>query len=185
MSALSIEAATAAVAAARRDEIAVVTMSALPFWPTRADDYRLVGLMGAAGSIGLGLALGTSGRGVWVVDGDGSLLMQLGILAAVATAAPADLVHIVLANGVYAISGQQPTPGPSSWVQLFEGAGYATARRCETADEIAAALTARCAGPRGIEIVCNGQRPVFPPGGFDIDPAAEAERVRAALADTF
>ena len=53
------------------DAIAVLTMSPMAFWgESRPLDFRLLGTMGAAASIGLGIALGTPDRTVWVIDGD-------------------------------------------------------------------------------------------------------------------
>jgi hypothetical protein len=177
--------------AAGRAPIVVVTMSALPYWPAADEDFRLVSLMGSAGAIGLGLALGRPDRDVWVIDGDGSLLMQLGVLAAIGAAAPARFAHLVIANGVYAISGEQPTPGPASWPGLFLGAGFASAVECRAAEEIEDALAPASGegrrgtvggGPAGIAVICEPVRPQFPAGAFDVDPAAEARRVRTALA---
>jgi thiamine pyrophosphate-dependent acetolactate synthase large subunit-like protein len=186
---LSIPAAIAAIARARQgaraaggSPIVVVTMSALPYWPADDADYRLVNLMGSAGAIGLGLALGRPDRPVWVIDGDGSLLMQLGVLAAIGAAAPAGFAHLVIANGVYAISGEQPTPGPASWPQLFQGAGFPSVVECRTGEEIERALSHSSEGPLGIAIVCDPARPQFPAGAFDVDPAGEARRVRSTLA---
>ena len=116
------------------DAIAVLTMSPMAFWgESRPLDFRLLGTMGAAASIGLGIALGTPDRTVWVIDGDGSLLMQLGVVAAVADAAPENYVHVVIDNGIYAISGAQPTPAPRDWAALLEGAGYRDSGRVRDA----------------------------------------------------
>ena len=180
---LSVQDACAALHAEREDELCVLTMSAIAFWPDRrADDYRLLGLMGGAASIGLGLALGCPDRGVWVLDGDGSLLMQLGALSAIGDAAPARLVHVVLANGIYAVSGAQPTPGETDWTALFLGAGYADAVTCRSAEEIPGALRRADRGPLGLAIACTGERPAYPPGMFGFSAAAEAQRLRDALA---
>ncbi|MCW2985811.1 MAG: ilvG 1 [Conexibacter sp.] len=182
---LTIEEACAVLAAERDDALAVLTMSAIAYWPkARQDDYRLMGLMGSAGAIGLGLALGVGpDRPVWVLDGDGSLLMQLGILAAVSDAAPPNYVHVVFDNGIYAISGAQPTPGPVDWAALFRAAGYASGVACTTAEELRTAIQASADedGPAGIAVLCDGTRPAYPAGAFDVPVASEAHRVRAAL----
>ena len=60
--------------------------------------------MGSASSIGLGIALAQPNKKVIVMDGDGSLLMQLGSLVTIAGAAPENLYHFVFENGVYATS---------------------------------------------------------------------------------
>src|SRR5262245_61119578 len=82
--------------------------------------------MGGASSLGLGMALARPDRRVLVLDGDGSLLMQLGSLATVAGAAPRNLVHFLFKNGVYHTSGAQRIPGGLSvdFVMMARGAGY-------------------------------------------------------------
>lgn len=74
----------------------------------RPEHFYMLGSMGMASSIGLGLAL-TQPRPVFVVDGDGSLLMNLGSLATIAHQAPNHLHLIVVDNGVYGSTGDQPT----------------------------------------------------------------------------
>jgi phosphonopyruvate decarboxylase len=181
---MDVAQATQAVEAERGDALAVVTMSPLAFWQdARPDDFRLMGTMGAAGSLGLGLALGRPDRRVWVLDGDGSLLMALGVTSAIAGAAPANLTHIVVDNGVYAISGAQPMPTGVDWAALALAAGYRSARACASVEELRAALREPGGGPRMIVARCARERPAYPPGVFQgLDPGAEAARVRAALA---
>lgn len=181
---LTVQEATEALQAHRGDALAVLTMSPIAFWQDsarRADDYRLIGLMGSAGAIGLGLALGLPERRVLVVDGDGSLLMQLGVLNAIGGAKPPNLVHVVIDNAMYAISGGQPMPVATDWTALMLAAGFARAVRCETADDIKAALDDSSVGPLGIAVACASERPAFPAGAFKVDAAEEASRVRAAL----
>lgn len=67
------------------------------------------GAMGLASSIGLGAALAAPDRKVFVTDGDGSLLMNLGSLATIARQAPPNLVHIVWDNHMWYETGGQPT----------------------------------------------------------------------------
>jgi phosphonopyruvate decarboxylase len=185
---MTVEQACSALAEARgdTDALAVLTMSAIAYWPDpRPDDYRLMGLMGSAGAIGLGIALGVDAdREVWVLDGDGSLLMQLGVLAAVADAAPSNYIHLVFDNGIYAISGAQPTPGPVDWPALFAAAGYAEGLGVSTPEELRAAIEQAHAadGPVGIAVRCVGERPDYPAGVFALKPAEEAARVRGTLA---
>jgi phosphonopyruvate decarboxylase len=167
----------------RGDAMGVVTMSALGWWEARRDDYRLIGLMGSAGAIGLGLALGQPRRRVWVIDGDGSLLMQLGILPAIGASGATNLLHLIVDNGIYAVSGAQPVPGPRDWEQLLRGAGMRHVSCASTPDELRAALTADAEGPRAVVARCVRERPAYPAGAFDIDAAAEAARVRAALGE--
>jgi len=69
------------------------------------------GAMGQASSWGLGLALGMPERKIMVLDGDGSLLMNLGTLVTIANAAPRNLFHFVFENGCYEANGSHPIPG--------------------------------------------------------------------------
>jgi sulfopyruvate decarboxylase subunit beta len=127
--ALSPESALAALAAARGDAICVPTMTTAPAWRALAPDdlsVKCAGFMGGASSLGLGLALARPERRVVVLDGDGSLAMQLGALVTIAGAAPPNLTHLVFRNGVYHSSGTQPTPGGAAvdYVRMALGAGY-------------------------------------------------------------
>ena len=117
------------IATGRGDAIVIPTMTTAPAWRTIAPDdlsVGCVGFMGGASSLGLGVALARPDRRVIVLDGDGSLLMQLGSLATIAGAAPRNLLHLVFKNGVYHTSGSQGIPGGLSvdFVTMAKGAGY-------------------------------------------------------------
>ena len=75
----------------------------------RPANFYTWGSMGLASSIGLGLALSRADLRVFVVDGDGSLLMNLGSLATIGSMRPSNLVVIVWDNALYATTGGQPT----------------------------------------------------------------------------
>ena len=76
----------------------------------RPQNFYTWGSMGLASSIGLGLALARPDVRVFVLDGDGSLLMNLGSLATIGLLQPKNLVLVVMDNEEYATSGGQPTP---------------------------------------------------------------------------
>jgi thiamine pyrophosphate-dependent acetolactate synthase large subunit-like protein len=76
----------------------------------RPQNFYMLGSMGLAFPIALGVALAQPQRRVFALEGDGSLLMQLGCLSTIATLAPKNLAMIVMDNGVYQITGAQPTP---------------------------------------------------------------------------
>ena len=82
-------------------------------WATghRPQNFYMLGSMGLAFPIALGVALAQPERRVFALEGDGSLLMQMGCLSTIATLKPANLTMIVMDNGVYQITGAQPTPG--------------------------------------------------------------------------
>ena len=99
------------------DLISVATMQVVPVWHARNTAGQLhldaLGCMGSASSLALGLALGAPERKVAVLDGDGSLMMQLGSLVTVGELAPTNYYHFVFENRAYETSGNQPVPGTS------------------------------------------------------------------------
>ena len=76
----------------------------------RPQNFYMLGSMGLAIPIALGVALAQPQRRVFGLEGDGSLLMQMGCLATIATLKPKNLTMIVMDNGIYQITGAQPTP---------------------------------------------------------------------------
>ena len=88
--------------------------------------YLGVGAMGQASSHALGLALGRPDKRVIVLDGDGSLLMNLGSLVTIAQVAPRNLIHFVCENGSYEVNGGHPIPGAGriSFAGFARAAGY-------------------------------------------------------------
>jgi thiamine pyrophosphate-dependent acetolactate synthase large subunit-like protein len=76
----------------------------------RPQNFYTWGSMGMASSIGLGLALARADLRVFVLDGDGSLLMNLGSLATIGLLQPSNLVLAVMDNEAYATTGGQKTP---------------------------------------------------------------------------
>ena len=76
----------------------------------RPENYYMLGSMGLACPIALGVAIAQPKRHVFALEGDGSVLMQLGCLSTIAARAPENLTIIVFDNGVYQITGAQPTP---------------------------------------------------------------------------
>src|SRR3982751_3970312 len=142
--------AIAALVAERGDAITITTEQAIGAWRAAVaeraneipDHLDIVGCMGSASTIGLGIALARPARKVIVMDGDGSLLMQLGSLVTIAGAAPENLYHVVFENGVYATSGGQPLPaeGRLDFEMLARGAGFAHAARFDDAAAFKAAL---------------------------------------------
>ena len=89
-------------------------------------NYLAHGAMGLASSHALGLALGRPDRRVIVIDGDGSLLMNLGSLVSIAEAAPRNLIHFVCENGTYEANGGHPIPnrGRVDFAGFAQSAGY-------------------------------------------------------------
>ena len=91
-----------------------------------------VGSMGCASAMGLGVALNTQ-RPVVVLDGDGAALMKMGVLATIGAQAPANLVHVVLDNGVHDSTGGQATVSPIvDFADVALACGYASGAGCDS-----------------------------------------------------
>src|SRR5260370_26278033 len=90
--------------------------------------YLSHGAMGLASSHALGLALGRPDKRVIVLDGDGSLLMNLGSLVTIGEVAPPNLFHFVCENGTYEANGGHPIPGRAAvdFAGFARSAGYRT-----------------------------------------------------------
>ena len=109
----------------------------------RPANFYTWGSMGLASSVGLGLALAQPARRVFVLDGDGSLLMNLGSLATIGWTRPANLVVVVLDNERYATTGGQDT-ATAHGTDLEAAAramGVAAARTVRSVAELESALT--------------------------------------------
>ena len=108
----------------------------------RALNYVAVGAMGQAASHGLGLALVNPERRVFVFDGDGSLLMNLGALVTVAGAGVTNFYHFVFANRVYEVNGDQPIPNAENvdFAGFAAAAGYAMSHSFDELEEFASAV---------------------------------------------
>jgi thiamine pyrophosphate-dependent acetolactate synthase large subunit-like protein len=93
----------------------------------RPQNFYMLGSMGLAFPIALGVALAQPDRRVFALEGDGSLLMQLGALSTIAALKPKNLIMIVMDNGIYQITGAQPTPaaGVADIVAIATGSGLA------------------------------------------------------------
>jgi phosphonopyruvate decarboxylase len=111
------------------DEVVIATYSSAVEWldlGPRVLNYFSMGAMGLASSHALGLALAYPNRRIIALDGDGSLLMNLGSLVTIAGVAPKNLVHFVSNNGTYEANGGHPIPNPKvDFCGLARSAGYA------------------------------------------------------------
>lgn len=91
----------------------------------RPQNFYMLGSMGLAIPIALGVAIAQPKRKVVALEGDGSLLMQLGALTTVATLKPKNLIMVVMDNATYQITGSQPTASAfgADFVAIARGAG--------------------------------------------------------------
>ena len=91
----------------------------------RAQNFYMLGSMGLACPIALGVALAQPERGVIALEGDGSILMALGCLATIGMVKPRNLTIVIMDNGLYQITGKQKaaTAGTADIVAIARGAG--------------------------------------------------------------
>ena len=75
----------------------------------RNSNFYMIGSMGLASSIGLGVALKSTKKKIFVFDGDGNILMNLGSLITIGIIKPKNLVHVIFDNSSHESTGGQPT----------------------------------------------------------------------------
>ncbi|MCY4348344.1 MAG: thiamine pyrophosphate-dependent enzyme [Thiotrichales bacterium] len=147
--------------------------------------FALAGAMGAATSMGLGLALARPERRVLVITGDGELLMNVGTLATAAVMNPPNLAIVCVDNGRYGETGWQKshTSLGVDLEQIAIGAGIRTTRLVNRPEQIPEASRLIRDG-NGASFVLMRVKPTeSPPHKRDLDPATERLRFRAALPD--
>ncbi len=107
----------------------------------RPENFYMLGSMGLASSIALGIAIAQPQRKIIVLDGDGNLLMNLGSLAMVAERGTRNLVHVVLDNGVYGSTGGQRCISDSVCLaSLAQAAGYGTVDKVDSTEGLSTRL---------------------------------------------
>jgi thiamine pyrophosphate-dependent acetolactate synthase large subunit-like protein len=113
----------------KRDEAVIggIGNSNFDLWNAgpRPQNFYMLGSMGLAVPIALGVALAQPERKVFALEGDGSMLMQLGALTTIANRTPKNLAIIVWDNAMYQITGSQPSAsaGLADFVAIARGAG--------------------------------------------------------------
>lgn len=120
----------------------------------RDNHLYMVGSMGCASSLGLGLAMARPDRHVVVIDGDGAALMRMGNMATLGAHAPGNLTHILLDNEVHDSTGAQATVSSGiDFATIAAACGYDYAQRGTDTTNIATLLRAvRTDGPRFLHL---------------------------------
>jgi thiamine pyrophosphate-dependent acetolactate synthase large subunit-like protein len=149
----------------------------------RPENFYMLGSMGLAVPIGLGVALAQPARKTFVLEGDGSLLMQLGSLGTVAATKPKNLAVVVFDNAMYQITGSQKslTAGTVDLVAMARGAGISQSEwaKDEAHFERLVERALQGDGPWLIGAKIDGAKPA---GVTERDPALIRRRFMAALA---
>jgi sulfopyruvate decarboxylase subunit beta len=103
----------------------------------RPANFYMIGSMGVAAAIGLGVALAKPDKTVVVFDGDGNVLMGMGTLATVGALKPKNFVHVVFDNEVYGSTGNQPTVSRVVPLdQVAKVAGYRNVERVREREDL-------------------------------------------------
>ena len=106
-------------------------------------DFLTVGSMGHSSSIALGIALQKPEKKVWIIDGDGAVLMHMGAIAVIGSNKPSNLVHVVINNEAHESVGGMPTVGSQiDFVQIARGCGYPNVYRADNYTDLIEALIA-------------------------------------------
>ena len=183
------------LAGLRRDEIVVTTMGSAREWPRLSqhplDLHYIPSAMGQAPDLGLGLALAQPSREVWVLNGDGCQLMNLGCLVTIVASGARNITVVVLENGIYEVTGGQQTAAATvetrsvNFAAMATAAGFTTVAQFDSLEDWQrdAAGVVRQPGPRFIVLA------VEPVGaGYQLEsPGPIAERLarfQRALADS-
>jgi thiamine pyrophosphate-dependent acetolactate synthase large subunit-like protein len=175
------------LAAHRGDRIVITTMGPIALWPQLSDsplDFAYIpSAMGHGPDLALGLALAQPRHGVIVVNGDGSMLMNLGSLVTLANH-PADVYVLIMDNGLYEVTGGQATAGAghTDFAGLARAAGIARVCTFDTLAAWRAGAAEALSGPGPVVVWLKvegrlGQKTPAPPRPM----AEQIARLRRAL----
>lgn len=108
---------------------------------SHGNDFLTVGSMGHSSSIALGVATHQPDRKVWIIDGDGAMLMHMGSMALIGSNAPKNIVHILVNNSAHESVGGQPTVAANIDIcTIAKGCGYPNVVSVETYEDLDKAL---------------------------------------------
>lgn len=150
----------------------------------RPGNFYMIGSMGLASSIALGVTLNRPDRRVVVFDGDGNVLMNLGSVALIGATQPGNLVHIVFDNEVYGSTGNQRTIAAQvALEEIAHSAGYKRVQRVETATALRTAAQEFLTqpGPSFLLIKIEPDREERKIGRITHDPPQIAARFMAEI----
>ena len=148
----------------------------------RPQNFYMIGSMGMASSIALGIALAQPSKRVIALDGDGAVLMNLGMLATVGAVRPSNFIHIVIDNAGYESTGGQPSFSAKVALEKVAAAGgYRHVERVTSAPGLKKAMTRIFSSKimRGPEFLLA--RVSFDSGAASPRVKAEPEEITAAF----
>jgi len=149
------------------------------FIKDRRLNFYMVGSMGLLSSFGLGISLNTK-RNVFIIEGDGSLLMGLATIPFIGFLKPKNLVHIVLDNMVYESTGGQKTISEKIDIEGFARvSNYPLVATISSEDKLKAFLLSLKEGP--IFLLVKIEREKMNKGRVEILPEKIKDRFKEAL----
>ena len=115
----------------------------------KPSNFYMIGSMGLASSIGLGLALKNRKKIFYIFDGDGNLLMNLGTLVTIGVHKPKNLIHIVFDNNSHESTGGQPTESKNIQLDKIANSTKIKTFKVNTKDELVKIIdkTKKLTGP--------------------------------------
>lgn len=120
----------------------------------RPSNFYMIGSMGLGLSIGIGLALAQPKKRIFVLDGDGNVLMGMNALASAGSECPPNLIHVVLDNRSHASTGGQRTiSGEVKLESVASAVGYRATHRADTLDSFEASLRAALVQPGPVMVL--------------------------------
>ena len=141
------------------------------------NQFYMLGSMGMASSIGLGIALARPDKGVVAIDGDGAVLMNLGSLTTIADQKPDNYLLVIVDNGVYGSTGGQPTCTArlADLASIARGAGVREVRVVHTEVELESSLGSMVSGVLVVKVDTVGADGMI----VDIPPRQIVDRFMA------
>lgn len=147
----------------------------------RPQNFYMIGSMGLVSALGLGMAL-TSNKKVVIFDGDGSVLMDMGTMALIASERPKNLIHIVIDNESYKSTGCQPTISRKICLdKIARAAGYKTVKRITGLKTLKKSVSSvlKAAGPVFILLKVRGEE--AEPPRVKVSPEELKNRIMRSL----
>lgn len=148
----------------------------------RPQNFYMLGSMGLAIPIALGVAIAQPQRKVIALEGDGSLLMMLGCLATVGARQPKNLIMVVMDNGAYEITGGQATASAqgADFAAIARGTGIANANWAADEAHFETLIDEALATP-GPHLIAARLTSAKPAGQTERDPAQIRDRFMRGL----
>lgn len=145
-------------------------------------NFYMIGSMGVAASIGLGLALAQPQKKVVVFDGDGNVLMGMGSLATIGALQPRNLIHVVFDNEVYGTTGNQPTYSRLVKLdQVAKATGYANVERVREREDIVYEFKSMLAEPGPSFLLIKVNEQIEDAERVALEPHEMTNRFKAAV----